>query len=151
MPVVLEWREKSMTHRTTIETLFSELWSNGTLELIDSLYCDDFVAHYHHPPRWGTGKAGVRTIIENVRAAFPNYQERVVDYLEAGDRVAVRIRITGTNTGSIGGAAGTGRSVDFEEIIIFRLHNGKIKEQWGVPDMLAMYDQLGLLKIPVQW
>lgn len=140
-----------MSHRTTIERLFGEVWSQGQLELVDELYCDNFEAHYFHPPRWGAGKAGVRAIVTSVRSAFPNYRETVVDFLESGDRVAVRISIKGTNQGDLGSLAPTGKAVDIEEIILFRMEDGKVREQWGVPDMLAFYDQLGLIDVPVQW
>jgi predicted ester cyclase len=140
-----------MTNRGTIEQLFIDLWSRGNIDTIDDIYSDAFEAHYHHPPMWGAGKAGVKTLVLSVRSAFPDYCERVLDLLEEEDRIAVRIRITGTNLGPLGTTEPTGRSVDFEEIIIFRLEHGKVREQWGVPDMLALYEQLGLLAVPIEW
>jgi predicted ester cyclase len=87
----------------------------------------------------------------SIRAAFPDYRETLLDLLEQGDRVAVRIRVTGTHRGPLGQMSPTDRPVAFEEIIIFRFEQGKVREQWGVPDMLAFYSQLGLLTVPMTW
>lgn len=49
---------------------------------------------------------------------------------------------TGTNEGSWLGNPPTGRRIQIHEMSILRIEDGKIAEQWLLPDMLSMQGQL---------
>lgn len=131
-------------HEAIIRRVFEEVWTGGMLDVIPDLYTEDFVAHYAHPPAWPLGPAGVRSVAETLHREFSNYREEIKDlFLSLPDRAAVRIEVSGTQTGSLGSAPASGREVRFGEIILYRFRDSKICEQWGVPDLLTMYSQLG--------
>jgi len=128
-----------------IRRLFDEVWSQGRLEGLDEIYAENFQAHYRHPPVWNLGPAGVRQVVSAIRCAFPDYREDVKDLICEGDKVVARITIEGTHQGSLGRLSPTGRKVNADEIVIFRIEGGKVIEQWGVPDLLEFYQQLGAI------
>jgi len=62
------------------------------------------------------------------------------------DRVGVRGTITGTHKGNYMGAAGTGKSIKWTGLIIYRLDkDGKIVERWQDFDSLSMLQQLSVI------
>jgi predicted ester cyclase len=67
-----------------------------------------------------------------------------------GDRVAVRLTITGVHTGPLQGIPPTGRTVTIGSINFFRFEGGAIAEQWVDYDALGMMQQLGVLSAAPQ-
>jgi predicted ester cyclase len=51
----------------------------------------------------------------------------------------------GTHRGPFMGLAPTGKTFAITVIDVCRFENGKIVEHWGVPDRLALMQQLGAL------
>jgi len=58
------------------------------------------------------------------------------------DRVVIRFTSTGTQQGEFAGIAPTGKRVSIQEVAIFRLSGGKIVEQWSMPDIHGLLEQL---------
>lgn len=123
-----------------INTVFSEVWSKGNVDLVDELYAEDFVGHF--PAGTFQGREGLRSRVLAHRTAFPDWTERIEDLISEGDRVVARFRSTGTNLGEFMGNPPTGNHVEISEVAIFRLKDGKIVEQWVYPDILSMQRQL---------
>lgn len=82
-------------------------------------------------------------MVRKHRISFPDWNEKVDDVIAEGDRVVVRFTSTGTHLGEFEGIAPTGKKVRIQEVAIFRLADGKIVEQWGVPDLHGLLQQLG--------
>jgi predicted ester cyclase len=79
------------------------------------------------------------------RAAFPNLRMQPEDVLASGNKVVARVRATGTHDGESMGMPATGKSVDVRLIDIMRFdEDGLVAEHWGVVNMLAMMQQLGV-------
>ena len=96
----------------------------------------------------GTGLEGARNLALEIRAAFPDYRERIDELIDAGDRIVVRLTIQGTHQGDYGGLPATGKSVEFTDVTICRIENARIVEESGLSDMLTLYVQLGLIELP---
>jgi predicted ester cyclase len=95
---------------------------------------------------------GIPTGIEGAKAAhritltgFPDYQTIIEDLVAEGDKVAARITMRRTNTGSFMGIPATGKYVLFTGMYIARIVNGKIVEHWGEEDGVSLLQQLGVL------
>ena len=137
--------------KALIERLHA-IWNTGRLEWIPEVYASDFVAHF--PKGWNEteardGHAGIRTAIERLRVAFPDWHEHIQDVVIDGDKVAVRYHSTGTNTGVFGDRPPTGKRIAVDELSIFRISNGRVAEQWCLVDDLAMGKQLrGEMTVP---
>ncbi|MBI1178157.1 hypothetical protein GC207_12045, partial [bacterium] len=81
--------------------------------------------------------------VRSHRISFPDWHERVDDIVAEGDRVVIRFTSTGTQLGEFQGIAPTGRKVSIQEVAIFRVVDSKIVEQWGMPDIQGLMQQLG--------
>jgi predicted ester cyclase len=63
-----------------------------------------------------------------------------------GDRVAVHLRISGTQLGAWGPVPPTGRRLEFEEMLILTFDDdGRVAHQRGIPDNLLGLRQCGVL------
>ena len=119
----------------------AELWSKGDLTVADELYSPDFVCHFVVGPEW-RGLEGIKGEVRSHRTSFPDWHERVDDIIAEGDRVVIRFTSTGTQLGEFLGIPPTGRKVSIQEVAIFRVVDGKIVEQWGMPDIQGLMEQL---------
>ena len=80
-----------------------------------------------------------------LRGAFSGLKFEEQDVVAAGDKVAVRVVMSGCHTGDFIGHAATGRHFSAEQVHLFTLWNGKVLAHHAVRDDLAMHRQLGLL------
>ncbi len=85
---------------------------------------------------------GYEAVIGAFRAGMPDLKVEQVEIIANDDVVAVRSRVTGTNTAPLFGQPATNRSIAFTAMDIHRLKDGKIVETWHVEDLLAMQRQL---------
>jgi Predicted ester cyclase len=77
--------------------------------------------------------------------AFPDVVIVPEKLIAEGDLVTIYWIARGTNTGTGNGLPATGKKVEQAGITIWRIVNGKIKEEWSAFDQLSMMQQLGLL------
>ena len=69
----------------------------------------------------------------------------IVDLIADGEKVVGRFRCSGTHLGPWRGHPPTGRRFErVDEVYIFRVHDGRISEAWGIEDTRARERQLGL-------
>ena len=120
-----------------------EVWSKGNLDLIDELYSPEYVAHWADGE--DTDRDGIRKMITEARAAFPDMTESVVHIVAEGDLVVTHFISSGTFTGEMNGLEPSGKKMSRPEIAVHRIVDGKIVEQWTVSDQLAVMKQLGLM------
>jgi steroid delta-isomerase-like uncharacterized protein len=129
-------------NKTVAKSAFEEILSNGHFELADQLYARDFVNH------------GVRhdASLEEDQAALKGWHQAFSDVvveprklIAEGDLVTVYWVARGTNTGTGNGLPATGKKVELAGITIWRIADGKIKEEWSAFDQLSMMRQLSLL------
>ena len=121
-----------------------KIWNQGNLDIIEDVFSTDYIGHYPHTEI--VGIEGIKGMIRFIRGAFQDWHEELKDIIISGEKVVARFLCTGTHTGFFMEMAPTGNKVEFEEIAIFLIRNGKVVEQWGVFDSYRMMDQLGALK-----
>ena len=98
---------------------------------------------------WGRGLEGAKKLAAAIRVGFPDYAERIDELIDAGENIIVRLTIRGTHTGPLLGLPATGRAVEFKDVTICGVNNGKIVEQRDLTDYLSLYAQLGLVQLPI--
>jgi predicted ester cyclase len=87
-------------------------------------------------------------MVERAWTGFPDYHEELHESITEGDRVVAHITISGTQTGRWGPLPPTGRHLQFDEIVILEIRNGKVNKQRGVVDNLSALRQLGVVRSP---
>src|SRR6187402_2883390 len=121
---------------------FEELLSKGRFELAEQLYAKDFV---NHGIRRDISLAEDQAALKGWHQAFPDVVIAPKKLIAEGDLVTIYWIARGTNTGTGNGLPATGKKVEQSGITIWRIVNGKIKEEWSAFDQLSMMKQLGLL------
>ena len=134
--------------KALIHEITEEIWNGRHLVRIPEFFSEACVADYrpYAPPR--TGHDAIRGMVERAWIAFPDYHEELHEVLADGDQAAARITISGTQLGQWGVLPPTGRHVEFDEIIVFQVQNGRVVHQRGIADNLTALRQLGVLPIP---
>ncbi len=136
----LEERNKELVHRMN-----EEIWNKGNLEVMDELFSTDFVQHFLPVGSETKGLVKFRESVRNHRQAFPDWAEEIKQIVAEGDLVSTHFTSTGTNTGSFLGNPPTGKQIHINEMSFYRIVDGKIVEQWLIPDLLSLNQQLGLI------
>ncbi|WP_328891030.1 ester cyclase [Streptomyces sp. NBC_00316] len=99
------------------------------------------------------GPAGVLASGAWMRSAFTDLRFPILDLAHDGDQVWVRLRMQGRHTGPFvryrDGALDqaippTGREIDFEQIHVLGLRDGKVLRHEAVRDDITMLGQLGV-------
>ncbi len=133
-----------MTNADIVREACRVVWTEGDVSRINEFYADNFTADYPMT-QWGEGLEGIRRLAEAQRRAFPDYAEHIDALYDAGDNIIVVLTIQGTNTGPMEGREPTGKRIEFRDVTICRVENGKIVKQSGLSDYFTVYQQLGLL------
>ncbi len=133
-----------MDHTSSINRLY-DLINAGDIDGFGRLLADDFVEREEIPGIPPT-KAGVVQYFRIILAAFPDMRMDVQDSFASGDKAVARLRISGTHQGEFMGIPATGKPVSVNLIDITRFgDDGLAREHWGVADLLAMMQQLGVI------
>jgi hypothetical protein len=111
---------------------------------IDEVVAPDVVFHTRAPID-ATGAAALKRVWELLLNAFPDLHVAIDDVIAEGEKVVYRNTVTGTHLGEYRGVPPTGRSITYEEIFIIRFAGGRIAEIWGVVDVFAQLQQLGVI------
>ena len=121
---------------------FEEILSGGRFELAEQLYAKDFINHGIHRD----------VSLEEDQAALKGWHQAFSDItivpeklIAEGDLVTIYWIARGTNNGAGNGLPATGKKAELAGITIWRIVDGKIKEEWSAFDQLSMMQQLGLL------
>jgi predicted ester cyclase len=91
---------------------------------------------------------GTRAIAEEWTTAFPDWRFELLGLVAEGDRVVAHLPYNGTFSHPINGIAPSGRFARVDEMVIFRIADGRIAEAWEVYDEAGMWRQLGVAAIP---
>jgi steroid delta-isomerase-like uncharacterized protein len=120
--------------------VFTEIYGEGKVSLIDQLYADDFV---DDSPGGGKGRELIKEAVMGFHQAFPDLHIEIEDVFAAGDKVVIRYVAHGTQTGAFNGIPPTGKTGNVRGITIFLIANGKIATEWTEYDRLGLLRQLG--------
>ena len=134
-------------NKALVQELTEVVWNQRGLDRIPDFYGPDFVGDYR-PYALRQGHEGIRASVAGAWTAFPDYHEELLELIGEGDRVVVRLTISGTQHGQWGSLPPTGKRVQFEEIVILQIRDGKVRHQRGIVDNLNALRQLGVVPAP---
>ena len=132
-------------NKAVARRVFDEIFNQGKYEAAAQIYAPDFVNHgFSTDIDLKQDQAAAR----GWREAIPDIKVAVTMMIAEGDLVTVLWKAEGTNTGQGNGLPATGKKVQGRGITIWRIVNGKIREEWSEFDQLRLMQQLGLLPPP---
>ncbi|OLT00431.1 hypothetical protein BJF90_35130 [Pseudonocardia sp. CNS-004] len=109
-----------------------EVCSGRRLDKLEHIYHEGFVDHVNDVTY--LGRDGARRSISGYLALFSDLAFRVDDQITEGDKVASRWTLTGTHRS---------RPVELHGIVLSRIRDGQIIEDWAVTDRVELLRQLG--------
>jgi steroid delta-isomerase-like uncharacterized protein len=130
-------------YKAMAERWFSDVMSEGKVDVIDELCAQDLVDHDPFPGTSADIK-GLKESVGILRAGFPDAKVSADDIIVEGDKLAVRSTLRGTHDGDFLGIPATGKKVEVPGYDIVRFENDKAAEHWGVIDTAALMEQLGV-------
>jgi predicted ester cyclase len=130
----------SEANKLVVRRFIAEVWNAGNLAVADELV---------HPANAGAGVGrGAEAVKRNVasyRAAFPDLACTIENEVAEGEWVAVRLMLRATHLGEFAGVAPTGRRVTMQEMVFWRVVDGRLHTIWSQADALGLRIQLGAI------
>ncbi|WP_211489967.1 ester cyclase [Georgenia thermotolerans] len=120
-----------------------ELWNKGNVDACDELYAEHCM--FHDPTFPMEGVAGMKSFVQELRAAQPDFHMDVHDVVCGEDMTATRYTCAATARNEFRGLAGTGKTYVMNGMDMSKWEGDRIVEQWSVYDMLGTLQQIGLL------
>jgi len=138
---------EELSNKATFQR-FHEAANSGDAEFlsktIDELVAPD--AAIRTPlPIDATGAELLKQVWAMLLRIYPDIHLTVHDVIAEGDKVVGRTTVTGTHQGEFMGVGPTGRSVEYNEMFMFRFADGRVVETWGVVDVYAQMKQIGVI------
>jgi serine phosphatase RsbU (regulator of sigma subunit)/predicted ester cyclase len=105
----------------------------GDLDALDEMLAPDYVSHSRLVAGQQPGREGEKWAITQLAAALSNRSVLVEDQIAAGDKVASRFVVHETHDrGELMGVAPSGKAMTNKTIMIHRIEEGKIAEEWSI-------------------
>ena len=130
-----------------IQRFTSEFINTASPALAAELIAPDAIFHAPGMPPL-RGPDGYLALLGMLRRGFPDVQWTLEDAVAEGDKVAARFTMRGTHTGAFMGIPPTGKPFSVTSMGIYRIANGQIVEEHGLPDMLSILQQIGAVPPP---
>jgi steroid delta-isomerase-like uncharacterized protein len=130
-----------------VERFFNEVINLHKPEILDQLLSTDFVSHDYPKPHADNSRASLKEGMNAMIKAFPDINIKIEDMRESGNEVVTRGAWTGTQKSDYMGIAATNKKVNVHFIDIWKVEDGKLKENWVQMDTMELMQQLG--KIPL--
>jgi steroid delta-isomerase-like uncharacterized protein len=119
--------------------VFEEILNQGKFQVADEIYAKDFVNHgLHRNVDLQVDQAAARW----EKKTLPDMTLTVDLMLAEGDLVTVVWTMRGTNTAPIGRLPATGVRIEERGITVWRIVDGKIRDEWTSFDQLRIVRQL---------
>jgi steroid delta-isomerase-like uncharacterized protein len=134
-------------NRAIVRRYYDDVLNGGTVAVLDEIAVEDYIENDPFPGM-GNGREQLKLRAGALLSAFSPCTFKIEDIVAEGDRVAVRWRSWGTQSGEFIGIPPTNRSYEIAGIDFHRLADGRMAEHWHVVDQLSQLQQLGLLPSP---
>ncbi len=131
-------------NKALMRRYFEEVFNQKKLAALGEFITPNHVDHTL-PPSLPTTPEGSKQALGMYLTAFPDLHVSIEDIIAEGDKVVIRFTSRGTQTRAFAGIPPTGRHVMVSSILVARITDGKIAEQWGLDDQMGMLQQLGVI------
>jgi predicted ester cyclase len=137
-PSVPAGSSKQDRNKAVARRVFEEIFNQGKFQVADEIYAKDFVNHGQTTDvDLEVDQAAVRW----EKKTLPNLTMTVDLMLAEGDLVTVMWTLRGINTSPIGLLPATGVRIEERGITVWRIVDGKIREEWTSFDDLRILRQ----------
>jgi steroid delta-isomerase-like uncharacterized protein len=136
-------------NRDAVLRFWKEVFNKRNFDLANQMFTKDYVYH-------GAGGQDIPGV-ENLKQflgmyfkAFPDLRAEVEDIFGEDNKLVSRVMCYGTHKGELMGMPPTGKQIAIRVICVNRFAGSKIAEDWELPDLFGMMQQLGAIPMPAQ-
>ena len=133
----------SMQKKQIAEKWFSEYFTKGNIDVLDSLTASDFV---YHSRNGMNDRKKMKEFMDWFRSVFHDDEWVLEDIIEQDDRLVIRYTGWMTYKGGWFNIPPENQRVRETGIMIFRFEDGKVKEMWCENSDAAILHELGALE-----
>jgi steroid delta-isomerase-like uncharacterized protein len=135
--------QEQETNKQVVRQLFEATDRKDTERMGQLVSTINYLFHFPGMPSmdWNTTKQFSTAFT----SSFPDLRHEIVDMVAEGDKVAVRLNVTGTHKGELQGIPPTGKKVSFSAMDFITLIDGKVSEEWLTADIMGLMQQIGAI------
>jgi steroid delta-isomerase-like uncharacterized protein len=138
-PVLPDVAVQAAKNKAVAARVFEEIFNQGKFQVADEIYAQDFVNHGLHR---NFDLREDQAAVHAEKKAFPDLKMSVIQMAAEGDVVTTVWVFRGTHTGSgYDGLPPTGVKLELRGITVWRIVDGKIREEWTEFDQLRAAQQ----------
>ena len=138
-PVLPDVAAQAAKNKAVAGRVFEEIFNQGKFQVADEIYAKDFVNHGLHR---NFDLQEDQAAVHAEKKAFPDLKMSVILMAAEGDLVTAVWVLRGTHTGSgYDGLPPTGVKLELRGITVWRVVDGKIREEWNSFDQLQAAQQ----------
>lgn len=128
---------------------FTRVFKNEhNVDGITHLFHKEFTHHFRIPV--APGLEGFQQVGRMMNGAFPDVVVTEEDLIAGDDKVVERSSAVATHRGSLTGEKPTSQRIQWTEIHVYRLLDGKIREHWVEMSTMELMQQIGVLPGPAK-
>jgi len=135
----------SEANKTIVRRFYSEVMSQGNVDLLDEIMVPDFKDHGETLFGSPQGRDMIKQGIIGARRILSGLTVQLHDVIADGELVGVRGTMRCIQQGEFLSVAPSGNELTWNGLALFRVVNGKIMERWFNSDSLSIVQQLGLV------
>lgn len=132
-------------NKAVVRRFIVEGWNAEDTSAVDALVHEDYGI-----PGAGRGPEAVKHNMAIYRAAFPDLEWTIEEMITEGEWVAVRLMLNGTHQGEFRGIPATGKRIAMQEMVFWRIVDGKLHTIHAQAETLGLRIQLGAIP-PTAW
>ncbi len=121
---------------------FFELLGRHDTERMEQLLISSTQYSFHPSGMPHMDWNGHKRLLAAFTRAFPDLRHDFKDMVAEGDKVAVRLNVTGTHKGEFRGIPPSGRKLSLDEMAFLTIIDGKITEGWIISDTMRFMQQI---------
>lgn len=115
-----------------------EILNNGNIAYVDSVFAEDYRNNGSE-----IGREAVKNFVSTLLDAFPDLEVTIEPIVAEGDLVGWQRTHTGTHQGQIMGIPASNQQVTWQSLVITRISNGKIVEEWSQGNFQQKLEAVG--------
>jgi steroid delta-isomerase-like uncharacterized protein len=119
---------------------FAEGWNKGNVTVADSIFSSHFTLNGIE-----VGPEGPKKNVARTWRGFPDITFTVEDQIAEEDRIVTRWIAQGTHLGELNDISPTGKTIVVPGIVIWRIVDGKVREDHTVSGEATLLQQLSAL------
>ena len=137
-PVAMAASQQGMNKAVAMR-VFEEIFNQGKFQVADEIYAPDFANHGLHKD---FNLQDDQAAVHWEKKALPDLKMTVDPIAAEGDLVTVVWTLRGTNTAAASPLPATGAKLELRGITVWRIVDGRIREEWTSFDTLGIVRQV---------